>query len=246
MIAFLERTFALNASVARVVIVAAAGLLAVPLIAGVVRVAQRLGFAIAELAMPAAAAGKLDLAAAPRRALVLTLQIMIILLTGLPLLAVTQPLLGGFYGAVVLGLLLVVLGVAFWRGATDLQGHVRAGAQAIVEVLLTAARGTGAASSVPFEVDPLSGFQKILPGLGDPTPVRLDAQSPAVGRSLGELNLRGATGAVVLAIMRGDRGLLGPSATEQLQVGDVLALAGTHDAIAAARLLLAPAHAESC
>jgi hypothetical protein len=42
--------------------------------------------------------GKADLAAAPRRARVVTLQLAIVLLTGLPLLAVTQPFLGGAYG----------------------------------------------------------------------------------------------------------------------------------------------------
>jgi CPA2 family monovalent cation:H+ antiporter-2 len=160
---------------------------------------------------------------------------------------VTQPLLGGLYGAIAFGILLVVLGVGFWRGATDLQGHVRAGAQAIVEVLLTQAHRGGAATIVPaeVEVDPLRGFPQVLPGLGDPTPLWLDAHSPAVGRSLGELNLRGVTGAVVLAIMRGEQGLLGPAATERLQAGDVLALAGTHEAIAAARQLLAPARDEA-
>jgi CPA2 family monovalent cation:H+ antiporter-2 len=140
-------------------------------------------------------------------------------------------------------MLLLALGIAFWRGATDLQGHVRAGAQAIVEVLLTAAHA-GAPAAAPDEADLLGDFQKILPGLGDPTPLRLDARSPAVGRSLGELNLRGVTGAAVLAIMRGEQGLLGPSATEQLRAGDVLALAGTHEAIEAARQLLAPARAD--
>jgi CPA2 family monovalent cation:H+ antiporter-2 len=68
--------------------------------------------------------------------------------------------------------------------------------------------------------------------------VQLDAGSPAVGRSLAELNLRGATGATVLAIARGEEGILVPTAQEVLRAGDVLALAGTHDAIDAARELL--------
>jgi CPA2 family monovalent cation:H+ antiporter-2 len=240
MAAVLEHALGVDAAVARVALAVTAGLLALPLLAGIVRVAQRLGFAIAEGALPAAAEGKLDLAAAPRRALVVTLQITIVLLTGLPLLAVTQPLLGGIYGAIALGMLLVILGVAFWNGATDLQGHVRAGAQAIVEVLMTQARRGGVAVAVPAEIEhqPLDAFQKLLPGLGDPTSFELDAQSAAVGRTLGELNLRGVTGAVVLAIMRGDQGLLAPSASEPLHAADVLALAGTHEAIEAARQLL--------
>jgi CPA2 family monovalent cation:H+ antiporter-2 len=46
------------------------------------------------------------------------------------------------------------------------------------------------------------------------------------------------TGATVLAITRGGEGLLIPTAKEVLQVGDVLALAGSHDAINAAKDLL--------
>jgi CPA2 family monovalent cation:H+ antiporter-2 len=68
--------------------------------------------------------------------------------------------------------------------------------------------------------------------------VRLDASSRAVGRSLADLNLRGSTGATVLAIARGDSGLLVPTADEILRAGDLLALAGTHEAVDAARKIL--------
>jgi CPA2 family monovalent cation:H+ antiporter-2 len=61
---------------------------------------------------------------------------------------------------------------------------------------------------------------------------------------LSEVNLRGLTGATVLAIFRtaghGPRTLV-PSGRERLQAGDVLTLAGSHDAIAAAREALAHA-----
>ncbi len=59
-----------------------------------------------------------------------------------------------------------------------------------------------------------------------------------MGRSLAELNLRGITGATVLAISRLPHGSIVPSAKEVLQSGDVLALAGTSEAIDAARQLL--------
>jgi CPA2 family monovalent cation:H+ antiporter-2 len=162
-----------------------------------------------------------------------------VLLTGLPLLAVTQPFLGGFYAPVIFVALLVVLGVAFWRGATDLHGHVRAGAETIVEALLVQARkGASGAPAHEHPAGALVQVHQLLPGLGEPTPVELDASSPAIGRSLAELNLRGATGATVLAIRRGGEGVLVPTAKETLQAGDVLALAGSQDAIEAARALL--------
>jgi len=246
MTALVEQKLGLDASLAWIAIVAAALALALPLCTGVVRVARRLGFTIAEKALPSAAEGRLDLAAAPRRALVVTLQLAIVLLVGLPLLAVTQPILGGPYAPVLLVLLLVGLGVSFWRGATDLEGHVRAGAQAILETLVAQARTGGVASNagatarVPA-VDPLSKVRDLLPGLGEPASLQLDAKSPATGRSLADLNLRGSTGATVLAIARGGNGLLVPTAEEVLQAGDILALAGTHEAVDSAReLLLGP------
>lgn len=184
----------------------------------------------------------MDLAATPRRALIVTLQLAIVLLTGLPLLAVTQPFLGGVYGPAILALVVVTLGVAFWRGAADLHGHVRAGAQTIVDALVAQARKGGAVDgkTPPPAADAFSQVQKLLPGLGEPTALRLDKDSPAVGRTLAELNVRGITGATVLAITRGEEGLLIPTAGELLRAGDVLALAGSHDAIAAAARLLGP------
>ncbi len=52
------------------------------------------------------------------------------------------------------------------------------------------------------------------------------------------MNLRGRTGATVLAITRTHGGVLVPTADERLRAGDVLAVAGTHEAIEAARAAL--------
>jgi CPA2 family monovalent cation:H+ antiporter-2 len=201
---------------------------------GVIRLARNLGLLLAEAALPPKAQGKLDLAAAPRRALVVTLQLTIFLLVGAPLVALTQPFLPGFLGAAVLLLLLVVLGVGFWRSATNLQGHVRAGSQVIIEALAAQSHVRSAGT----HSDNLEKLHPVLPGLGEPTSIQLEGTSPAVGRTLAELNLRGMTGATVLAIRRGEAGVVIPTAREQLQAGDVLALAGTHDAIDAARAVL--------
>jgi monovalent cation:H+ antiporter-2, CPA2 family len=238
MSAFAERALGLTPTVVRIAIIGAAVALAIPLGLGVVRVARQLGSSIALAAFPTPE-GDADLAATPRRALLVTLQVAIVLLTGLPLLALTQPILGGFYAPLLFLGLLLVLGIAFWRGATELQGHVNAGAHAIIEVLVSQARGGGAPSHPhPVADDALNQVHKLLPGLGEPTPVELHERSWAVGQSLAELNLRGITGATVLAITRGIEGLLVPTADEVLRVGDILALAGTHDAIASARTLL--------
>ncbi len=231
----IESRIGLSASVAHLLGLGLAIFLALPFCVGVVRLARALGVLLAELALPPTAPeGRVDLAAAPRRALVVTLQLASILAVGAPLVAITQPFLPGFQGAAVLLLLLVVLGVGFWRSATNLQGHVRAGSEVIVEALARQSRGR----SKQRHGEPLRDIHQMLPGLGEPTPVRLEDSSPAVGRTLAELNLRGMTGATVLAIQRGEEGALIPTAHETLRAGDVLALAGTHEAIDAARAVL--------
>jgi CPA2 family monovalent cation:H+ antiporter-2 len=224
----------LGASVARLLVIGLASALAVPFLVGLVRMARGLGVLLAELALPPGAAGKLDRAAAPRRALVVTLQLGSLLSVGVPVVAITQPFIPGFQGAAVLLVQLIVLAVGFWRSATNLQGHVRAGSQVIVSALAAQSHDAGQEK----QGERLKTLHAILPGLGEPTPVRLEASSPAVGRTLAELNLRGMTGATVLAIQRGEGEAVVPTAQEVLRVGDVLALAGTHEAIDSARAVL--------
>jgi CPA2 family monovalent cation:H+ antiporter-2 len=104
----------------------------------------------------------------------------------------------------------------------------------IVEALTAQARK----GAPPAGAHALAQVKQLLPGLGEPVPVQLDAASAAVGRTLAQLDLRGLTGATVLAISRGDAGVIVPTAAEALAVGDVLALAGTQEAVAAAREIL--------
>jgi CPA2 family monovalent cation:H+ antiporter-2 len=52
------------------------------------------------------------------------------------------------------------------------------------------------------------------------------------------LNLRGVTGATVLAVRHADGTTKAPDANEVLRAGDVLVLTGTHEAVAAAKELL--------
>lgn len=220
--------------VAKSLVMAAAFALAAPFLFGVIRVGRRLGVTVARVALPAGTGKHVDFAGAPRRALVVTLQLASVMLVGAPLLALTQPFLSSVPGAAVLAVCVAVLGVTFWRSTTSLQGHVRAGAQVIVEALAAQSRGR----EIQAESEPLDQAHHLLPGLGALVAVRLVAESPAAGKTLAELNLRGLTGATVLAIRRGSGAVLVPSAKERLGPGDVLGLAGTHEAIEAARSLL--------
>src|SRR5262245_18497749 len=132
--AALVRWVGLDALAAGIVVVAAAVAASLPLLIGLGRLARRPGRALAESALPRRA-GTLDLEAAPRRALVLMLQLGVALATAVVVVAVTQPFLPSYLCPVLLFLLLVAFAIALCQSATDLQGHVRAGSQAIVEVL---------------------------------------------------------------------------------------------------------------
>lgn len=187
---------------------------------------------LANAAFPRPSEGGLDLGAAPRRALVVTLRLALVLLIGIPFVAITQPFLRGFQAAQLLLVIIVLLGVVFWRTTINLEGHVRAGAQVIVEALASQSRPSGAPIDAPVQLG------AIFEGLGEPIAVTIGPSSPAIGKTLAELNLRGVTGATVLAIHREGSPALIPSADERLRANDVLAIAGTTEAIEAARALL--------
>jgi len=221
----------------RFVIVLVSGLIAAPLIYGLITSAKALGNYLAGRAFAAAQKGRVDPADAPRRALVILVQIAVVLAVGIPVVAITQPFLPPHQGAFVLTLLTLILLVALWRNAENLQGHARAGAQIIASAL---AHQMASVDGVSDETKLLEDVNAVLPGLGEPVAIRVVPQSIAVGRSLAQLNLRGATGATVLAIKRGDQQIPTPLGREVIHSGDVVAVAGAHDAISVARAIFSP------
>ena len=217
---------------ARALVLAAAAALSAPFAIGILRSARGLGQILAAQAFPPPESGRLDLAAAPRRALVVTLQLAMALALGAPLVAATAPFVPEPWGGVVLLLVLLLLGVNFWRSAHNLHGHARAGAEVIVAALARQGKEAGG------ETRALERAYDLLPGLGEPFPVRIGPRSSAAGRTLAELEIRGRTGATVLAITRGEEVVLVPEGRDVVRSGDVVALAGTHEAVAAARQIL--------
>lgn len=220
-------------------IVLTAAALAFPFCIGIIRVGKKLGIYFARMALPAKQEGRVDLDAAPRRMLVVTLQLGSILLVGLPLLAVSQPFVPAVPSLSILVVTLGILAVVFWRSATDLQGHVRAGAEVVAAALNSRAHGNKPSTDGE---ERLSEVHQMLPGLGDLVSVELASGDPCIGKTLAQLNLRGVTGATVLAIMRKNGGVVGPTASEKLLEGDVLALSGTHEAVESAKQYLRSAN----
>jgi CPA2 family monovalent cation:H+ antiporter-2 len=221
----------------RFVVVLATGLIAVPLLYGLINSAKTLGNHLARRAFAETQKGKMDPADAPRRALVILVQIAVVLAVGIPIVAITQPFLPPHQGAFVLLLLTLVLLVTLWRNAENLQGHARAGAEIIASALANQMASIDGASE---DTKMLEDVNAVLPGLGEPVAIRVVPESIAVGRSLGQLNLRGATGATVLAIKRGSKQIPTPLGREVIQAGDLVAVAGARDALAIAREIFSP------
>ncbi|HET7043172.1 MAG TPA: cation:proton antiporter, partial [Gemmatimonadales bacterium] len=218
-----------TALVATVLLAAALG---IPLVVGIGRLAGRLGRILATTALPKPRRG-LDFDASPRRMLERTIQLMVVLVAAVVILAVTQPFLPNYAGAILFLVLLAGFGISLWRSAADLDGHVRAGSEAVVDALKQYAlpEPTG-------EYQAITKVQGLMHGLGATAAIQLTPASRGVGRSLGELDLRGKTGATVLAIRRGGVPIPNPRADQRLQEGDILAVTGTADALDAARAAL--------
>jgi monovalent cation:H+ antiporter-2, CPA2 family len=221
----------------RFLIVLVAGLIVVPLIYGLITSARALGLHLARRAFADAQQGRVDPADAPRRALVIVIQIAVVIAVGVPVVAITQPFLPSHQGAAVFVLLTSVLLIALWRNASNLQGHARAGAQIIASALAGQMASNEGTTEMPAS---LVDVNSMVPGLGEPVAIRVVPESVAVGRSLTEMNLRGATGATVIAIQRGDEQIAAPRGRDRIEAGDVLAVAGSRDALAIARELFAP------
>jgi K+/H+ antiporter YhaU regulatory subunit KhtT len=82
------------------------------------------------------------------------------------------------------------------------------------------------------------GIADLISGLGGPVSVEIGPEDYASGRSLAELDLRNATDATVLVIVRPEESIILPIGREMLRAGDVLALAGTEDGVSKAVELL--------
>jgi CPA2 family monovalent cation:H+ antiporter-2 len=201
------------------------------------RTARHLGVELAQKAIPTPKAGDVDVGAAPRRALVVTLQLAILAVIAIPIVAVTLPFLPSYRYALAPLALVAIPAVAFWRSAMNLQGHAKAGAEIIAMKIGSGMADAPADGGDPFATD-MERVRQALPGLGDPVSVRIHESSPASDLTLAQLNLRGVTGATVLAILRDGEQVLVPSGHDRVRSGDVIAVAGSQESVAAARELL--------
>jgi len=215
------------------IVVLGAVVLALPFATGLLRTGSALGRELAAVALPGARTG-LDLAAAPRRAMIALLQIATVLVGALVVVAATQPFLPLVWGPLVLLLTGVGLALTFLRTSSALDEHVKAGALAFAEALL----------QTP-ETSPPATLDELLPGLGALTRFTVEEASAAAGRTLAAVNLRGRTGASVLAVRRRGEVHALPGGDWTLQPGDVLGLTGSQEAVTRAVEVLSAADGSS-
>ncbi len=214
----------------RIAVVVTAAIVSLPFAAGMVRVAHELGMELGNRALPKKAEG-IDTADAPRKLLIVTLQLAICVVVGIPLVAITQPFIPPLEGALILIALFSLLAISFWRNALNLHGHTRAATQAIAEALARRTRD----GRESIQHNELEEANQIFTGIGSPITIALEPGSPALGKTLAEIDLRGMTGASVLAIRRRDGTIVVPTAQDRLFMGDVLAIAGSTEAVECVR-----------
>jgi CPA2 family monovalent cation:H+ antiporter-2 len=74
---------------------------------------------------------------------------------------------------------------------------------------------------------------------------RIDAESPALGKTLGQLSLRPRTGASIIALTRAGVTESNPSEKTKLELGDIVVLLGTREQIRRAMGLLQDSRGDS-
>ena len=146
----------------------------------------------------------------------------------MPLLAIVQPFMAPVEGIGIIVITIVLMIVIVTRSARQMQGQIR-NATRLIRAALGGAHARGFIRSPRHRHDH-----------ADPD---LASDSEGVGKKLSELDLHTNSGAVVLAIGRGDSEVIVPTGDEILRPGDVLELAGSSDAVAAARRILETPHA---
>jgi CPA2 family monovalent cation:H+ antiporter-2 len=211
------------------VVLAGTAALAAPLVYALIRTSRTIASAIAQRALPPAPENTLDYARAARRTFTITVQIGLLLPCGAALAALTQPFLPSARVLWAMIAITAVLAFLFWRSARDLEGHARAGAEVVAAVL------TRGLDTEPQGSKPEQPIHDLLRSLGEPEAENIASDSPAIGRTLASLNLRGRTGATILAVRRAGQDIVLPAGSEVLQADDLVILAGSHEAIEEAR-----------
>jgi CPA2 family monovalent cation:H+ antiporter-2 len=235
LVSWAESLMGLSPRISSALGVVALSALAAPFVLGAARLTKALALRVALEALPKD--GAVDLADAPRRALVASLHLTFLLVVGFPVVAILKPFLPSLPGPTLLIAAAALLTVAVWRSAANLESHVRAGAEVVLETLIEKEVVVEEKAAGPGVSGVVATTRQLLPGVGAVRTVKL-ASPKVVGRSLRELGVRGKTSATVVALERGRGHVIYPTAEDVLREGDVVVVVGTEAAVAAAAALL--------
>ena len=165
--AFLGRQYALGPDTASALVILGTAAVSLPFAVLMVRAGREIAERLAARALPPPARG-VDQGRAPRRTLVLALQVGALLAVGLLIVGVTQPFLPRLSAPALVALVMFFLGIAFWRAAKDLQGHVQAGAEVAAHMLTAEHHRFEPSDAALLQVE------KLLPGIGSLSAVTVE------------------------------------------------------------------------
>ena len=224
--------------VGKIIVAAIVVMIAFLPLLGIVRRTRQFATRIALAAIPGTDEDGTAHHQGPRRALQVTIQAAAAIGVAALMVLVVQPFIPLPVGPIVVIVAVVVFGLSLWRGAGKLE-------QQIISRRRHRAEPSGPRES---EAPPSStGRPSFLKGFGKLTTVRVPEDAPCVGKTLGQLDLRKRTECQVIAIERGETGIAVPQGVQAIDAGDILTLAGTPEAVKAARalLLIRPSSPES-
>lgn len=219
-VGWLQSSLGASAPVATALALAATTALTFPFALGAWRLADALGAAVGDVVFPPPAPDVADVASTSRRTVTLALRLGARLGVGVFILTLARPFVPLGIGVAILAVAIAPSIRRLWRSGDPLNAHVKSATLVLLEALR---------SDEPTTAD--SQIAALRHTLGDAVYLRLDAQSPAVGRSLADLDLRAKTGVSVLAIVGGDGDARALQPGTTLQTQDVLAVAGAKDAV---------------
>lgn len=229
--AWISANMGVTPLVARFVLIGVVLLTLSPLVYGVVRNTLGLARLLTDALLPVGEVEPL-VARVSRHSLRVMLLLAVTLGIGMPTLAVLGPVVGTLPGAVLLSMLVLGTGLYLYRSAHALDHEFESGAVTLAALL--ARQVSDQRDSKEMELSAPS----LLPGLDHARSLMLEPGSHAVGKTLGQVNLRAHTGATVIAIRHHDEAVTLPTGQEPLKPGDRLALVGTTGALKRAEVLL--------
>ncbi len=157
-----------------------------------------------------------------------TLRLIVVVVVGLPVALLLDPLLGVGPVAITLVTLLVIAATFFWRSAGRYDATIRSEAERLVNYL----------DDQRSEPEKALNPAKFFPDFENMEGIFIDSSAPAVGQKLADLNLRATTGVLVVLIHRDGGDLAMPKGTALVEADDLLFVTGTTESIERARILL--------